>query len=59
MQVKTSGGICGTVAGAFGKSGKFRVEFDEKLPALTPANSRVFLTFKRYVWDKDKKHISQ
>lgn len=59
MQVVCAAGISGTIESSFGKSGKFKVAFDEKLPPISAENSRVTLSFKKYVFDKDKKKIAQ
>ena len=61
MQVSTANGVVGMIEGPFGKSGKLRVSFPEGLPQLSPATSRLTLTFKRYVkvLGEEKKRISQ
>ncbi len=48
-----AGGQFGTIEGAFGKSGKFRVRFASRLPQPAsdqPESSRLTLTFKKYVY---------
>jgi hypothetical protein len=60
-QVVTVGGVPGTIESAFGKSGKFRVRFEDRLPPPSPdqlESSKLTLTFKKYVYG-DKKCIAQ
>ncbi len=54
LTVTTGGGVQGVIDGAFGKSGKFKVCFQNgNVPG--PEDKQLFLRFKRYVYDPDKK----
>jgi selenocysteine-specific elongation factor len=59
-QVVTARGEQGIIEGSFGKSGKFRVAFPGGVaqPAAG-ASSSIMLTFKRYVFDVNKRHMVQ
>ena len=57
-QVTTTSGAFGTIEGSFGKSGKFKVAFPEGIvPA--PGHKPVTLTFKRYIYDRNKRNMVQ
>ena len=60
LQVATAHGEQGIIEGSFGKSGKFRVAFPRGVaqPAAGGNNS-ITLTFKRYVFDVNKRHMVQ
>lgn len=54
----TTSGAFGTIEGSFGKSGKFKVAFPEGIvPA--PGHKPVTLTFKRYIYDRNKRNMVQ
>lgn len=50
--VTDDGGTAGKIAGSFGRSGKFRVQFDQQLSSKP---SRVILRFRRYLYDPEKR----
>jgi hypothetical protein len=52
----TEHGEWGTIQSSFGKSGKFKLLFPG---GIREANVRVFLIFKRFVFDKDKRQMKQ
>jgi len=64
MRVVSGAGLAGVVQGAFGKSGKYKVQFASAVPqeqredAEHPAN-KLFLHFKRTVGQQGAKHMSQ
>lgn len=59
MAVIGPAGQAGTLQGSFGKSGKFKVHFPSGV-ALQPGQpNRVVLSFKRYLFDPDKRHMAQ
>ena len=57
----SSCGQRGRIEGGFGKSGKFRVFFPGGVAAQVPggAATRVTLTFKRFLFDSNKRHMVQ
>lgn len=55
MQVISELGVLGTLGGTFGKSGKFTVRFD----APVVIGSKVLLTFKKYLFEPDKRIMGQ
>ena len=55
----TATGEVGTIEGAFGKSGKFKVQFAGGLAQPSPGNNIIQLTFKKFMFDKDKRHMAQ
>jgi selenocysteine-specific elongation factor len=61
MEVLGPGGVRGVVEGAFGKSGKFRARFPGGVAGIGPGDgpAKVTLTFKRYVFDPDKRRMVQ
>ena len=58
-QVVTQEGRIGTIDGSFGKSGKFKVSFQSPITPPQPGCSSITLTFKRYVYDQNKKALHQ
>uniref|UniRef100_A0A1I7TXG3 Tr-type G domain-containing protein n=1 Tax=Caenorhabditis tropicalis TaxID=1561998 RepID=A0A1I7TXG3_9PELO len=50
-QITTSSGPIGTIEGAFGKSGKFRVTFHEKIDGLVKEKEEISLSMKKYHGD--------
>uniref|UniRef100_A0A8R1HT30 DUF663 domain-containing protein n=1 Tax=Caenorhabditis japonica TaxID=281687 RepID=A0A8R1HT30_CAEJA len=44
----TSSGKCGKIEGAFGKSGKFRIVFDQKIDEILTEKSKISLFLKKY-----------
>lgn len=52
-----AGGAEGRIEGAFGKSGKFRVHFSGGAP--TEPGARLLLSFRRLLFDKEKKRMLQ
>ncbi|KAK9818119.1 hypothetical protein WJX72_007434 [[Myrmecia] bisecta] len=60
MKVVTSAGEVGTIEGPFGKSGKFKVHFAGGVaPAAEGSAKQLTLTFKRYIFDHNKRHMAQ
>ena len=59
VQVRAAGGEVGRIESTFGKSGKFRVRFQQNLPVPLPDVYKLTLTFKKYVFSKDQKRIVQ
>ena len=62
MQVTAGCGRTGNIAGTFGKSGKFRVSFPDGLTStqeLSDSDKALTLIFKRFVFDRDKRHMAQ
>ncbi|KAL3148593.1 hypothetical protein ABBQ38_014023 [Trebouxia sp. C0009 RCD-2024] len=59
LKVTTANGEVGTVEGSFGKSGKFKVQFPGGLNPPAAGNNSIQLTFKKFIFDKDKKHMAQ
>lgn len=55
MQVISEEGVSGTLAGSFGKSGKFSVKFD----APVESGSKVVLLFKKFLFQTDKRIMAQ
>ena len=58
IQVKTSQGHEGVIEGSFGKSGKFKVAFNNGAPSdssSSPEDRQLMLRFKRFVFEPDKK----
>lgn len=54
------GSTGGVLEGSFGKSGKFKVRFNEKIVGGSKlANQGVVLEYKRFIFDKDKRRIAQ
>lgn len=50
----------GTIVGSFGKSGKYRVDFPDGLAnELSDDDKALTLAFKRFVFDRDKRHMVQ
>ena len=59
MQVTTGRGEQGTIEGAFGKSGRFRVAFPDGLQQSgSPEERQLQLCFKKYIYDPGKQCIS-
>mmetsp|Transcript_25202 Transcript_25202/g.47625 ORF Transcript_25202/g.47625 Transcript_25202/m.47625 type:complete len:555 (-) Transcript_25202:120-1784(-) len=56
MKVTTAEGIKGTVQGSFGKSGKYKLNFPDGIPADS-THKKIFMHFKRYIFDKNKKMV--
>lgn len=60
MKVTAGCGTSGVITGSFGKSGKFRVSFADGLPQqLGDGDKALALVFKRFVFDRDKRHMAQ
>ena len=59
LQVTTAKGEVGTIEGSFGKSGKFKVQFPGGLSPPAAGDNSIQLTFKKFVFDKDKRHMAQ
>ena len=60
MRVVTDRGEAGAVDGGFGKSGKFKASFSDGIaPRKNGETTRLYLRFKRYVFDKDAKKMVQ
>lgn len=59
LQVMAATGGVGIIESAFGKSGKFRVRFEQAIPTEFAVNCKLFLTFKKFLYDKDRKQIVQ
>lgn len=60
VQVTAGCGTSGVITGSFGKSGKFRVSFADGLPQqLGDGDKALALVFKRFVFDRDKRHMAQ
>ncbi len=53
-QVTTSDGVVGVLEGAFGKSGKFNVQF----AAAVQPGTRITLRFKKFLYG-DKRRMTQ
>lgn len=58
-QVITESGAVGTIEGSFGKSGKHKVAFPEGLVLAAPGHNSITLTFKRYIYDENKRNMVQ
>lgn len=58
-QVTTANGDVGTIEGSFGKSGKFKVQFPKGISIPAFGSNAIQLTFKKFVFDKDKRHMAQ
>lgn len=58
-QVTTGNGDMGSIEGSFGKSGKFKVQFPKGISIPASGSNTIQLTFKKFVFDKDKKHMAQ
>lgn len=58
-QVTTETGAVGTIEGSFGKSGKFKVAFPEGIVPAAPGHNSITLTFKRYIYDQNKRNMVQ
>ena len=59
LQVTTANGDVGSIEGSFGKSGKFKVQFPRGVSIPASGSTSIQLTFKKYSFDKDKRHMSQ
>lgn len=59
LQVTTANGEVGTIEGSFGKSGKFKVQFPGGLSPPAVGDNSIQLTFKKFIFDKDKRHMAQ
>ena len=55
----TAKGEVGMIEGSFGKSGKFKVQFPGGLSPPAAGNNSIQLTFKKFIFDKDKRHMAQ
>ncbi len=58
-QVTTANGDVGIIEGSFGKSGKFKVQFPKGISVPASGSNAIQLTFKKIVFDKDKRHMAQ
>ena len=47
------------IDGSFGKSGKFKVSFQMAITPPEPDCNTITLTFKRYIYDPNKKALYQ
>jgi selenocysteine-specific elongation factor len=52
-------GEAGVIEGSFGKSGKFRARFPGGVAARKGEPAPVTLTFRRYLYDQDKRRMAQ
>ena len=60
MKVWTNRGEVGTIEGGFGKSGKYKVHFPNGIAPQEGGESiKLYLRFKRYVFDKEGKKMFQ
>ena len=59
VQVITANGNIGTIEGSFGKSGKFKVQFPGGVSLPASGSTAIQLTFKKFIFDKDKRHMAQ
>ncbi|CAL8462357.1 g1890 [Coccomyxa elongata] len=59
MKVTTASGAVGTIEGSFGKSGKFKVAFPKGIVPAAPGHNSITLTFKRYIYDQNKRNMVQ
>ena len=59
VQVVTANGKIGTIEGSFGKSGKFKVQFPGSVSLSGSGSNAIRLTFKKFIFDKDKRHMAQ
>ena len=60
MRVVTDRGEAGAIDGGFGKSGKYKVYFSDGIaPRENGETTRLYLRFKRYVFDKEAKKMVQ
>lgn len=59
LQVVTAQGENGVIEGAFGKSGKFKVQFPNGVSAPAPGSNSLRLTFKKFIFDKNRRHMAQ
>ena len=57
MKLETADGAMGTIDGPFGKSGKIKVSFEDTTGLSK--DTKMFLNFKKYVYDNDKKKMYQ
>lgn len=56
MKVVTENGEKGTFEASFGKSGKYKMLF---LDGVSKTNTRVYLIFKKFLFDSDKRRMRQ
>ena len=60
LQVVTvANGENGVIEGPFGKSGKFKVQFPSGVSAPSAGSNNLHLTFKKFVFDKTRRHMAQ
>ncbi|KAK9843360.1 hypothetical protein WJX74_010898 [Apatococcus lobatus] len=59
LKVECCGGQTGTIEGAFGKAGKFKVAFPNGLKGAADKMQEITLKFKRFMHDPDKHHMVQ
>ena len=60
MEVQTNRGERGVIDGGFGKSGKYKVYFKDGIAPMDAGEAvRMYLRFKRYVFDKEGKKMVQ
>jgi selenocysteine-specific elongation factor len=60
MRVVTDRGEAGAIDGGFGKSGKYKVYFSDGIARRENGETtRLYLRFKRYVFDKEAKKMVQ
>ena len=59
IQVVTAQGEKGILEGPFGKSGKFKVQFPNGVAVPAAGSNSVRLTFKKFIFDKNKRHMAQ
>lgn len=59
LQVVTAHGEHGVIEGAFGKSGKFKVQFPSGVRTPAPGSNSLSLTFKKFLFDKNRRHMAQ
>ena len=60
LQVVTAAnGETGVIEGPFGKSGKFKVQFASGVSAASAGSNNLHLAFKKFVFDKNRRHMAQ
>ena len=59
-QVTAGCSKAGTIVSSFGKSGKIRVSFPDGIAQqLSDSDKVINLVFKRFIFDRDKRHMAQ
>ena len=57
--VTAADGKAGVIEGPFGKSGKFKVHFPSGVSASSAGSNNLHLTFKKFIFDKNRRHMAQ